>query len=1211
MAPELEAAQPATNPDLARSTNPNSKAKIIYTGGTNGLLQLGQERGDKVSGELVKQRDAGAVLVGMGDNLAVDPSLLLAGQQIIRISPDPKKDPAFQFLQQSWYDAVVPGAQDFFFGAEFLHRAAEQLPLVATNLTIAVSSTHPCKAAPAPSPAAWILPNQVSSSLSSGSSGGGGGKGGKGSGGGSSGGASQGSGGGGGGPASAAGCTTLPSKGIAPRPQLAWPDSGSIYPWTTAFAITNAPTTEDAVVSLCWQLPNSDPSEPTFASSDCTELAHPTAAKPYFGMDAKAVPILWSDGSPDKVLTLESTAAAEAQARQVLLESGAKLFPGATVGLCMQASRSAPSACLPLTVRRPLTERPWVRVRRTSEDGSTVDYVVFGALAPSDTLAGVADTDLQWLDTDKVSSARLAIDDPGPSLLQALRAYNLLQTAANARNRIQAPCHAGFGVLLAQMTPGNAKTLASYLSSHSTPDRVQNAGDPCESRAHFDVILSGQDEYDASQSLTITVNPNEAGYIPVITPRPLMLHTAGNAGGKGGARLQDPLEKLTINRSGSESSPTTVYKNEPDAGQAAFDDLCDVVAAPSPPPPIPPIPPYCTAKSLFECALLHEMQEQFHADLVLVEEKAFYKGCSYKPGQTAKPVQVLWASGRLTRVALLGSTLKAILQASQNAASKSSLQNAAQSDRVLATLGIEKQRSGTYLVNGMPLNASALYTVATSDGLTGANSDYAQMAETDLMVPQVFWGSMARTQQERTTIEISTLANAASSDLASGGTARRASVAREQEDQVIAMAPVHWSAAPVAKQSSQPAFSYSSRDNPPTPPKKGLPPNPQISAMNPEYRPYLSLTLQQLSLGYSLSRPNQTDSNINTNLSGVTNPNVASPYSDSLSATSNFRFNCYTNESGKNQRRAPCGLWTLPGGNTLPWPLGIENVGFDEQGSLIRNRQGSLSYQAAQTPTGSPVPEKSISYTGNSLTVSPFLEFQAKRWPQWKTVEIRPLLLTTNLVTLPEILPTAGKAADGAKVEYDFTIARTRSWAPISVGTRWERNDFQYAELGFTDQISKKVLSGLTLNGTFYPLNATNTASSIAQKIIPVANDVALPAYASYHQKGAYWLGMYTVGIPKLRATYQFAGFGNFFAYGRASASSVLTHYAAQMTHTLQFPFWADFSVGPSYGAFFFQDSQTHAAGTSLFRQSISFQLSYNFSWHQDMPAFALLGKPN
>jgi hypothetical protein len=374
----------------------------------------------------------------------------------------------------------------------------------------------------------------------------------------------------------------------------------------------------------------------------------------------------------------------------------------------------------------------------------------------------------------------------------------------------------------------------------------------------------------------------------------------------------------------------------------------------------------------------------------------------------------------------------------------------------------------------------------------------------------------------------------------------------------------------------------------------------------------MSVVLQQLSGAYSLSRPNQGDTSINTNLSGVTNPNVASPYSDSISVADNLRVNCYLNASWTAVTRPPCGSWKVEKYfQWLPW-IQFENFGMDEQVSFVRNRQGSLNYQAAETTKGAPVPEKLISYSGNSVTVSPFLEFQVKKWAKWKAVELRPLLFTSNLATLPEILATKGKdPANGASIDYEFSVGRTRSWAPVSVGTRWEKNDLNYAEVGFTDQISKNVLSGLILNGALIELKASNTAASVAKTITPVAGDVAIPSYSTYHQKGAYWLGMLTWGVPKIRTTYQATGFGNFFAYGRASDSSVLTRYAAQMTHTLQFPLWPDLSIGPSYNVFFFQDSQTHAMGTSLIRQTVSFQLNYNFSWHQGLPVEALVGKPN
>ncbi len=114
-----------------------------------------------------------------------------------------------------------------------------------------------------------------------------------------------------------------------------------------------------------------------------------------------------------------------------------------------------------------------------------------------------------------------------------------------------------------------------------------------------------------------------------------------------------------------------------------------------------------------------------------------------------------------------------------------------------------------------------------------------------------------------------------------------------------------------------------------------------------------------------------------------------------------------------------------------------------------------------------------------------------------------------------------------------------------------------------------------------------------------------MPAYSTYQQQGAYWLGLYTqrlTGNAKtIKITYQGLTFGNFFAYGTADqTSSILTRYAAELSNSLQIQLWGNISFGPGYNVFWFQD-QSHAPGSSLTRRDWNLQLNYLFDWHQGL----------
>ena len=109
----------------------------------------------------------------------------------------------------------------------------------------------------------------------------------------------------------------------------------------------------------------------------------------------------------------------------------------------------------------------------------------------------------------------------------------------------------------------------------------------------------------------------------------------------------------------------------------------------------------------------------------------------------------------------------------------------------------------------------------------------------------------------------------------------------------------------------------------------------------------------------------------------------------------------------------------------------------------------------------------------------------------------------------------------------------------------------------------------------------------------------------TFHQQGAYWLGMLTQplsGKSKIvKVTYQGTTYGNFFAYGAVDkTSTILTRYAAELSNSVQISLWGNVSFGPSYNIFWFQD-QSHKPGSSLTRRDWNLQLNYSFDWHNGL----------
>jgi hypothetical protein len=351
-----------------------------------------------------------------------------------------------------------------------------------------------------------------------------------------------------------------------------------------------------------------------------------------------------------------------------------------------------------------------------------------------------------------------------------------------------------------------------------------------------------------------------------------------------------------------------------------------------------------------------------------------------------------------------------------------------------------------------------------------------------------------------------------------------------------------------------------------------------------ENRHVLSITLQQASAGYTDSRPNQTDASIGTNLSGVNNPNVLSPHSDSISFSDQLRV-----------------LWQYK----PYW-----NFGFDQVLQLNRTRQGSTSVPTGPPPittTGAPVPLETTSLSANSLIVSPFFELQKHRWQgHWK-LAVRPMTFSSGIATFDQFLATGIKSGSGQpSVQYELRLKHQENWQP-SVGGRYEWDNLNFFEAGWLYQSARNIPSFLLVSGIPKPiaLTAGVTLSQAVMTNITVQGQMAVVGYKTYQQQGGYWLGMFTRNFTRnwktVKITYQGYTFGNFFAYGpSATTSTALTRYAAELSNNLQLQLWGNISFGPAYNIFWFQD-QSNKAGDSLTRRDWNLQLNYNFDWHQGL----------
>jgi hypothetical protein len=522
----------------------------------------------------------------------------------------------------------------------------------------------------------------------------------------------------------------------------------------------------------------------------------------------------------------------------------------------------------------------------------------------------------------------------------------------------------------------------------------------------------------------------------------------------------------------------------------------------------------------------------------------------------------------------------------------------------LKILGITKVGE-VYYINGMPLSEGQTYSVATSDRLANTTSDFPQLAQVDLDNPSLF-------PIRGKTLEIADIA------LDSQPRPNTPPYVQLYAADDLEGPELNPEAKKKAPQPKPPSFSYSNRTIPEATlngvsGKKGDPPTPGVpqDEKDRQLRPLLRVTLEQTAMSYSSATPNQSDPSIGANFGGVSNPNVNAAYSVSESVVQNLRM-----------------AWYPPHGRRL-W---LEDMGLDYLLNSAESIQGSLA-AAPSTPllttAGVPVPERVKSLTANNITLSPFFEFQIPRFPLWKALVVREIASDNVAQPLPQYLGgcTAGsqltfisngstvtQTCDAGAIKDDFQFSLRRTWTlGESVGTRFEKDDFRYAEIGFTHQRSHDVLSavGVVNAGTtgvtyFCSLIGAQSLTICAGNLPAEAGVSLLPSYSDYSQNGGYVLGLWTVPLVK-RVVLQGSGFGNFFAYGNKN-QSVLTHYAfnAMVTTLVNLP--ANFSIGPTLNEFLFQSNATRTIGSNLIRRTIGVQLNYSFDWHTGVSARAFYG---
>lgn len=412
--------------------------------------------------------------------------------------------------------------------------------------------------------------------------------------------------------------------------------------------------------------------------------------------------------------------------------SGSKVKPVDRTGhhnFCLHFSVYEPllqyPSQIPPACRRENCERPEPFVLLEKKQGLAQDVAIFGAIDPH-LLDYVGLLNVSWKNTEDRFNTKAAVKDPAEALREMNEYFE-----ANYRYVHHKPFQ-GIKVLLAQMTPETAEILAARLGNYQV---IVSEADP--ERATYD------HKTELDWSSTGLNKKNQTRFVAV--PEPFYdgarktqsspwnvdlgsLTIASSSFMQGNwhltsEHLESPVQYVRPNLTAyskklSERLPRDCYQ-----GQAAAAEDAEKI------------------EWLTLCAIQHASE----ADVAILQKRDFFSVIGLEP--RAKPPEtpryelqdlverIVWKGDFMTVNYLSGSTLQKIMTQSKGFDSddSSSLSLADETGRGLLAIGIRYDSDHSeYVVNGRPLDPGKLYSVVSSDFVTGGDTGYPDIASSQL-----------------------------------------------------------------------------------------------------------------------------------------------------------------------------------------------------------------------------------------------------------------------------------------------------------------------------------------------------------------------------------------------------------------------------------------------------------------------------------------------
>jgi 5'-nucleotidase-like protein len=340
-----------------------------------------------------------------------------------------------------------------------------------------------------------------------------------------------------------------------------------------------------------------------------------------------------------------------------------------------------------------------------------------------------------------------------------------------------------YKILLAQMTRGRAETLAANLADTNFSDTEER----------FDIVISAAASFSAA-----TANEELTFYRPKKIPEKTKAtrpeckteDKEKETDSKSGPfrhfvsvpwvpydnekhRAANPIRSLTLTEALPDSRAFSVGGNyeqsfptsetiDQDQLEACYDKIAKKFLQQQnywkdqlPKPTGPGNPPDCSqfavqdgdrkpydpqTRNAFELAVLATLRDRTHADVAMLQKRAFYWGPFPLPQNPMANLnsangeiidRILWMGEFLQVLSVKGSTLKKVLEESDNldALDERATNEIIETKRGLLALGVEKTRDKQYLIDGMQLDPNRLYTVATSNHIAAGDNGYPELAD--------------------------------------------------------------------------------------------------------------------------------------------------------------------------------------------------------------------------------------------------------------------------------------------------------------------------------------------------------------------------------------------------------------------------------------------------------------------------------------------------